>query len=209
MADHAAMLKRAGFVPVVTIERVEYGVPLAQALVQGGLATIEITLRTPAALDALKAILRAVPEANAGVGTVLTPDDLGRSQRAGAKFAFSPGFTPELLTAARGAAIPFFPGVATPAEAMQARAQGFDVQKFFPAEQNGGIAALKAFHGPLADIVFCPTGGITETNIRDYLAQPNVVATGSSFVAPVADMHAGNWDKIAERARKLRRLIDG
>ncbi|MGQ0677887.1 MAG: bifunctional 4-hydroxy-2-oxoglutarate aldolase/2-dehydro-3-deoxy-phosphogluconate aldolase [Rhodospirillales bacterium] len=208
-SDIAAALKRARFVPVVTIERPEHGPLLARALAAGGLKAIEIALRTPAALDALRAILAEVPEAEAGVGTVLSAEDLRKSQRAGARFAFSPGFTPELLAAARGASMPFIPGVASPAEAMQARAAGFRVLKFFPAEQSGGIAALKAFHGPLADLMFCPTGGVTEANMRDYLALPNVVAVGASWVAPGDDMAAGRWDKIAERARKVRAILGG
>ena len=205
--DIAATLRRVGFVPVVVIERAEHGVPLAKALVEGGLPVIEVTLRTPAALDALKAIAREVPGAIAGVGTVLSAEDLTRSQAAGARFAFSPGFTPELLQAARGATMPFIPGVATPAEAMQARAQGFRVLKFFPSEQNGGIPALKALHGPLADLLFCPTGGITETNCKDYLAQPNVIAVGASWMTPLAEMAAGKWDTIRDRARKMRALL--
>ncbi|MCC7047139.1 MAG: bifunctional 4-hydroxy-2-oxoglutarate aldolase/2-dehydro-3-deoxy-phosphogluconate aldolase [Alphaproteobacteria bacterium] len=205
--DVAATLRRAGFVPVVTIERVEHAVPLARALVAGGFPVIEVTLRTAPALDALKAILRDVPDALAGVGTVLSPEDFARSQAAGARFAFSPGFTPALLEAAKGAAMPLIPGIATPAEAMQARAHGFKVQKFFPAEQNGGIAALKAFHGPLADLLFNPTGGITEANCKDYLAQPNVVAVGASWMTPPAEMAAGKWDVIRDRARKIRALL--
>lgn len=209
MAELQAMMRRVGFVPVVTIERAEHGPALARALIAGGLTMIEVTLRTEAALDALAAILRDVPEAEAGVGTVLGADELRRAAAAGAKFAFSPGFTPELLAAGRGAGIPFIPGVATAAEAMQARSYGYRVMKFFPAEQSGGIAALKALYGPLADLLFCPTGGITEANLRDYLAEPNVVAVGSSFVAPPADINAGQWGKIEERARKLRKLIAG
>ncbi len=205
----AATLKRAGFIPVVTIERAEQGPKLARALVAGGLTAIEITLRTPAALDALKAILAEAPEAEAGVGTVLSVDDLKRSQAAGARFAFSPGFTPELLAAARDGAMPFIPGVSSAAEAMQAREAGFRVLKFFPAEQSGGIPALKAFHGPLADLLFCPTGGITEANLRDYRALPNVVAVGASWVTPPDDMAAGRWDKIAERAKKVRAILGG
>ncbi len=203
----AAILRRAGFVPVVTIERADHAVPLAKALAEGGLGVIEVTLRTAAAIDALKAILREVPEALAGVGTVLSPDDLACAQAAGARFAFSPGFTPDLLRAAATAPMPFIPGVATPAEAMQARALGFRVLKFFPAEQSGGIAALKALHGPLPDLLFNPTGGITEANLKDYLAQPNVVAVGASWVAPTADMAAGRWEAIRDRARRVRALV--
>jgi 2-dehydro-3-deoxyphosphogluconate aldolase/(4S)-4-hydroxy-2-oxoglutarate aldolase len=204
--DVAAVLRRARFVPVVTIERIEHAVPLARALVAGGFPVIEVTLRTAPAIDALKAIVRDVPDALAGVGTVLSAEDLAKAQAAGARFAFSPGFTPELLKAAEAAAIPFIPGVATPAEAMQARAWGFKVQKFFPAEQSGGIAALRAFRGPLADLLFNPTGGITESNCKDYLAEPNVVAVGASWMTPAKDMAGGQWDAIRERARRIRAL---
>lgn len=203
----AQTLKRAGFVPVVTIERAEHGPKLARALLAGGFKVIEITLRTPAAMDALKAILAEVPEAEAGVGTVLSVDDFKRSEAAGARFAVSPGFTPQLLAAARGSAVPLLPGVTSPAEAMQAREAGYRVLKFFPAERSGGIAALKDFHGPLPDLLFCPTGGITEANLRDYLAQPNVVAAGAGWMTPMDEMAAGRWDKITERAKKIRALI--
>ncbi len=207
-SDIAAVLRRARFVPVVTIERAEDGPKLARALVRGGLPAIEITLRTKAALGAIEAIARDVPDALPGVGTVLEPGDLARAHKAGARFAFSPGFTPDLLKAASTpGALPFIPGVGTAAEAMQARAAGFHVLKFFPAEQSGGIPALKALYGPLPDLLFCPTGGITEGNARDYLSQPNVVAIGSSMVTPPAEMNAGQWDRIAERARKMRALV--
>lgn len=209
LSGFAATLKRAGFVPVVTIERAEHGPKLARALLAGGLSIIEITLRTPVALEALKAILAEVPEAEAGVGTVLSVEDFKRSQAAGARFAVSPGFTPQLLAAARGSAMPLLPGVTSPAEAMQAREAGFRVLKFFPAEQCGGIAALKAFHGPLPDLLFCPTGGITEANIRDYRAQANVVAVGAGWMTPPDDMAAGRWDKITERAKKVRAILGG
>jgi 2-dehydro-3-deoxyphosphogluconate aldolase/(4S)-4-hydroxy-2-oxoglutarate aldolase len=207
--DIAQALRRAGFVPVVTIERAEHGPPLARALLKGGLPAIEITLRTGAALDALKAIVAEVPEVEAGVGTVLSVEDFERSQAAGARFAFSPGFTPKLLAAARDAPLPFIPGVSSPAEAMQAREAGFRVLKFFPAEQCGGIAALKAFQGPLPDLAFCPTGGITEANIRVYRALPNVVAVGASWVTPANDMAAGRWERIAERAASVRAILGG
>jgi 2-dehydro-3-deoxyphosphogluconate aldolase/(4S)-4-hydroxy-2-oxoglutarate aldolase len=205
----AAALRRAGFVPVVTIERAEHGPKLARALIAGGLKLIEVTLRTPAALDALKAIIREVPEAEAGAGTVLSADDYRRAVDAGARFAVSPGFTPALLAAARGGAAPLLPGVTSPTEAMQAREAGYRVLKFFPAEQCGGVAALKAFHGPLPDLLFCPTGGITEANLRDYLALPNVAAAGAGFVTPPADMAAGRWDSITERAKKVKALLGG
>lgn len=206
-SDLVAQIRRARFVPVVTIEKADQAVPLARALVQNGFRVIEITLRTAAGLDAVAAIVKGVPEAVAGVGTALSAEDLAKAQAVGARFAFSPGFTPEMLRIARDQTMPFIPGVATPAEAMQCRSFGFHVQKFFPAEQNGGIPALKAFHGPLADLVFCPTGGITEANIRDYLDQPNVIATGASWLTPLATMNAGKFDAIAEHGRKLRALV--
>lgn len=202
--DMEALLRQVRIVPVLVIERAADAVPLARALVAAGLRVLEITLRTASALDAVRAIQREVPDAVVGTGTVLEPADLIRSRAAGARFAFSPGFTPELLAAARGGDLPFIPGVATPAEIMQARAQGFRLLKFFPAEQMGGVAALKAHWGPIPDVRFCPTGGLGAHNMKEYLAQPNVVAIGGGFPAPAADVAAGNWDAVRAHAAALR-----
>jgi 2-dehydro-3-deoxyphosphogluconate aldolase/(4S)-4-hydroxy-2-oxoglutarate aldolase len=205
--DVEALLREVRLVPVLTVERVADAVPLARALVAAGLRALEITLRTPAVLDVVRAIAREVPDAAVGIGTVLDPGDLLRGRAAGAQFAFSPGFTPELLAAANAGDLPFIPGVATPAEIMQVRAEGFRLLKFFPSEQAGGIAALKAHFGPLPDIRFCPTGGLGPHNMKEYLAQPNVVAVGGTFPAPPADIAAGRWDAIRDHARALRALV--
>ena len=189
-------------VPVITIERVEHAVPLARALVGGGLRLLEITLRTAAGADSARRIIAEVPEAIVGIGTVLTPDDLKRAVDLGAKYALSPGATPTLLeTAARGE-LPFIPGIATSSELMVGLSFGFDTFKFFPAVPAGGIPALKALGGPFPQVKFCPTGGISEDNARDWLALPNVVAIGGSWLAPEGDLTAGNWSALTERAKR-------
>jgi len=196
----AELLKLAKIIPVITIERVEDAVPLARALVAGGLRLLEITLRTPAAPEAAAAIIAHVPEAIVGIGTALSPDDLVRSHELGAHFALSPGATPELLEAAAAGSMPFMPGVATASELMLALARGFDTVKFFPAVPAGGMAALKALGGPFPQARFCPTGGIDESNARDWLALPNVVVVGGSWITPAAEIRAGNWSAITDRA---------
>jgi 2-dehydro-3-deoxyphosphogluconate aldolase/(4S)-4-hydroxy-2-oxoglutarate aldolase len=196
------LLRLAPVIPVITIERVEDGVPLARALVSGGLRLLEITLRTPAGRDAAAAIIADVPEAVVGIGTVLTPQDLARSRKLGARFALSPGATPELLDVAAQSDLPFMPGVATASELMMALAHGFDTVKFFPAVPAGGIAALKALAGPFPQARFCPTGGVSEDNAAEWLALPNVVVVGGSWLTPAAEIRAGAWDRISERARQ-------
>jgi 2-dehydro-3-deoxyphosphogluconate aldolase/(4S)-4-hydroxy-2-oxoglutarate aldolase len=203
------ILRVAPIIPVITIERVEDAVPLARALVAGGLKAVEITLRTAAAPAAAAAIAKAVPEAIVGLGTVLTRDDLATAHDLGARFALSPGATSELLDAATAGELPFIPGIQTSSELMAALARGFDVVKFFPAAPAGGIAALKALAGPFPQVRFCPTGGIGESNFADWLALPNVVSVGGSWLAPPADIRAGDWAAITERAKhamaKMRR----
>jgi 2-dehydro-3-deoxyphosphogluconate aldolase/(4S)-4-hydroxy-2-oxoglutarate aldolase len=196
------LLRLVPVIPVITIERVEDGVPLARALVSGGLRLLEITLRTPAGRDAAAAIIADVPEAVVGIGTVLTPQDLARSRELGARFALSPGATPELLDAAAGSDLPFMPGVATASELMAALARGFDTVKFFPAVPAGGIAALKALAGPFPQARFCPTGGVSEDNAVEWLALPNVLVVGGSWLTPAAEIRVGAWDRISERARR-------
>jgi 2-dehydro-3-deoxyphosphogluconate aldolase / (4S)-4-hydroxy-2-oxoglutarate aldolase len=195
------ILRAAPLIPVITIERAEDGVPLARALAAGGLRALEITLRTPAASAAAKAIAEQVPEAILGLGTVLTPQDLEAAQRLGARFAVSPGATPELLDAAAQSDLPFLPGVQTASEVMAALARGFEVVKFFPAGPAGGIAALKALAGPFPHVRFCPTGGIGEDNVLEWLKLPNVAAVGGSWLAPAADIRAGDWSALTARAR--------
>ena len=183
-------------IPVLTIERLEDAVPLARALVAGGVGMLEVTLRTPVAIKAAKAIMANVPEAVVGVGTILSVDDLARAEEIGALFGISPGATPELLKAAATSGLPFAPGIATASELMQALAHGFGLVKFFPAEQSGGIKALRALAGPFPDARFCPTGGIGEANAAAWLAEPNVVAVGGSWLCPAAYIRSGNWSGI-------------
>jgi 2-dehydro-3-deoxyphosphogluconate aldolase/(4S)-4-hydroxy-2-oxoglutarate aldolase len=202
----AALLKAARVIPVLTIERREDAVPLARALVAGGVTMLEVTLRTPVAIEAAKAIIAEVPEAIVGIGTILNPNDLARAQALGAKFGISPGVTPDLLKVAAASGLPFAPGIATSSELMQALAHGFDLVKFFPAEQSGGIKALRALAGPFPDMRFCPTGGIGEANAASWLAEPNVVAVGGSWLCPASDIRSGNWNgitAICNRAMKL------
>ena len=201
----AALFRQAVVIPVLTIEKVEHAVPLAKALVAGGIRTLEVTLRTDAALDAAKAIIAEVPEAIVGIGTILNPDDLARAMDIGAKFGISPGATPELVKAAAVSTFLFAPGIATASELMQALGHGFDVVKFFPAEQAGGIKALRALGGPFPNVRFCPTGGVGEANAASWLAEPNVLCVGGSWLCPAADIRSGNWAGITamcDRAMK-------
>ena len=202
---HATLLQlfqAARVIPVITIERVEDAVPLARALVAGGVRTLEITLRTAAAVEAAKAIVASVPDAIVGIGTVLNSADLAQAIAIGAKFALSPGATPDLLDAAAASDLPFVPGIATASELMAALARGFSIAKFFPAQQAGGIPALRALGGPFPQARFCPTGGIGAANAAEWLSEPNVIAVGGSWLCPLADIKAGNWDKITDLARR-------
>jgi 2-dehydro-3-deoxyphosphogluconate aldolase / (4S)-4-hydroxy-2-oxoglutarate aldolase len=201
----AALFREVCVIPVLTIERLEDAVPLARALVAGGVRTLEVTLRTPVAIEAAKAIIAEVPEAIIGIGTILSAADLSQAERLGARFGISPGATPELLRAAAESALPFAPGIATASELMQALAHGFGLVKFFPAEQAGGIKALRALGGPFPQVRFCPTGGIGDANAATWLAEPNVLAVGGSWLCPPAEVRAGNWAGITamcERAMK-------
>lgn len=202
----SALLALGRVIPVITLDRPEDAVPLARALVAGGVRLLEVTLRTAAGLDGARAIMRAVPDAVVGIGTVLTPDDLRRAVEAGASFALSPGATPDLLAAAAGVQIPFLPGVATASELMAALARGFTTAKFFPATSAGGLPALRALAGPFPQARFCPTGGITEANAAEWLALPNVVAVGGSWLTPAAEVAAGQWDLIRDRAARTMSL---
>lgn len=204
--DLATQMRRARIVPVLTITDAAQAVPLARALCLGGLKVIEVTLRTPVALEAARRIIAEVPEAVVGLGTLLAPRDVDAAVAAGVRFAVSPGATPALLAAAAGAGLPFLPGVATVSEAIAAREAGFRLLKLFPAEACGGIALLKSLAGPLGDLAFCPTGGIDARNLRDYLALGNVVAVGGSWLAPEADLAAAAWDRITARATEASRL---
>jgi 2-dehydro-3-deoxyphosphogluconate aldolase/(4S)-4-hydroxy-2-oxoglutarate aldolase len=188
-------------IPVITIEDAAAAVPLARALVAGGLRVIEITLRTAAAIDAARAIIAEVPEAVVGVGTVLTPADLESVAKIGAAFAISPGMSLDLLQAAASADVPFVPGIQTASDLISCVTRGYEIVKFFPAVPAGGIAMLDALGGPFPAVRFCPTGGIGVANVAQWLAHPKVVAVGGSWIAPVADIKAGAWARIEERAR--------
>ena len=187
--------------PVVVIENPGKAVALARALVAGGLRAIEITLRTPRALEAVRAIAAEVPEAIPGVGTVLNAADLEAARAAGARFAISPGATPALFEAARRRTLPYIPALATASELMAAMEAGFSVCKFFPAAQAGGVAALKALAGPFPHARFCPTGGIDAASASAYLALPNVVCVGGSWITPRAALDAGDFGQIERLAR--------
>jgi 2-dehydro-3-deoxyphosphogluconate aldolase/(4S)-4-hydroxy-2-oxoglutarate aldolase len=203
----AALFGQARVIPVLTIERIEDAVPLARALVAGGVRTLEVTLRTPVAIKAAKVIMAEVPDAVVGIGTILDARDLARAEAMSAQFGVSPGATPELLKAAADSTLPFAPGIATPSELMQALAHGFDLAKFFPAEQAGGIKALRALAGPFPGARFCPTGGIGEANAGVWLAEPNVLAVGGSWLCPAAKIRAGNWTGITAMCRRAMKVL--
>ena len=203
----AALFEQATIIPVLTIERLEDAVPLARALVAGGVHVLEVTLRTPVAIESAKAIMADVPEAIVGIGTILNADDLARAEAIGARFGISPGATPDLLKAAAASALPFAPGIATASELMLGLSRGFNLVKFFPAEQSGGIKALRALAGPFPDVRFCPTGGIGEANAASWLAEPNVVAVGGSWLCPAADIRSGNWAGITAICNRTMKLL--
>ncbi len=203
----AALFEQTTIIPVLTIERLEDAVPLAKALVAGGVRTLEITLRTPVAIESAKAIMAHVPDAVVGIGTILNADDLARAEGIGARFGISPGATPDLLKAAAASALPFAPGIATASELMLGLSHGFNLVKFFPAEQSGGIKALRALAGPFPDVRFCPTGGIGEANAASWLAEPNVVAVGGSWLCPAADIRSGNWAGITAICNRTMKLL--
>jgi len=197
LADIAALLRLAPVVPVLVIEDAETAVPLARALVKGGLKLLEVTLRTPAALDSIKRIAAEVEDAVVGAGTVLHPDDMDRAKAAGAQFAVSPGLTDVL---AKPGSLPLLPGAATASEVMRAIEAGFRYLKFFPAVPAGGVGALKALAGPFPEIGFCPTGGIDAASAPDFLKLANVICIGGSWVAPAPAVREGDWGRITELA---------
>ncbi len=193
---------------VVTIEHAGRAVDLARALVRGGVASIEVTLRTPAALDAIRRIAAEVPEALVGAGTVLSTADYHAAAEAGARFAVSPGSTEAMLQAGRDGSIPYLPAIATASEIMRGLDFGYTAFKAFPASVIGGVAALKAFAGPFAGVRFCPTGGVTLSTAKDYLALPNVACVGGSWLAPTTLLDNGDWAAIEARAAESLAAID-
>jgi 2-dehydro-3-deoxyphosphogluconate aldolase/(4S)-4-hydroxy-2-oxoglutarate aldolase len=195
------ILRTSPVIPVLTVTRLEHAAPLARALVQGGLRVLELTLRTPCALEAIAAMRAAVPEAIVGAGTLTRPEDFAAAARVGAQFAVTPGLTASLIAAATQAPFPLLPGIMTPSELIAARAAGFTACKLFPAQQAGGIGMLKALAGPFPDHVFCPTGGITRASAPEFLALSNVACIGGSWLAPAALLEAGDWQQIESLAR--------
>jgi len=199
--DPAELAQHGPVIPVIVIERLEQAVPLAEALVAGGVKVLEVTLRTPVALAAIEAMARAVPGAIVGAGTLRSVADVGAARAAGARFGVSPGYTREIGAACREAGLPLLPGVATAGEVMAASADGHAFLKFFPASAAGGVPMLKALAGPFADIAFCPTGGISAETAPQYLALPNVRVVGGSWLTPADAMRAGDWARITQLAR--------
>jgi len=200
-SDLSTLLAGATVVPVLMIDSVEAALPLARALVDGGITVLEITLRTPAALEAIRAIAGEVEGAVVGAGTVLTPAQYQVAEHAGARFVVSPGATPALLKAAAASSAPFLPGAATASEVMRLIEHGYHCLKFFPAEPAGGIAYLQALAAPLPGARFCPTGGIDAERAPGYLALPNVLCVGGSWLAPRDAVVAGDWPTITGLAR--------
>ncbi|OHX12162.1 bifunctional 4-hydroxy-2-oxoglutarate aldolase/2-dehydro-3-deoxy-phosphogluconate aldolase [Chromobacterium sphagni] len=207
--DALTLLRQGPVVPVIVVNDAAAAVDLAHALVAGGVTVLEVTLRTKAALAAMRRMRDEVPGAIVGAGTLRNRAQLEAAVDAGALFGVSPGFTPELAAAARAANLTLIPGVATPSEAMRAQDEGFNVQKLFPAEAVGGIKLLKSLAGPFADLRFCPTGGIDIKKAPEYLALPNVLAVGGSWLTPDDAIAARDWDRITALAREATQLARG
>ena len=200
-----AMLQEVAIIPVLVIDDISDAVPLAQALVSGGLPVVEVTLRTPVAIEAIKA-MNTVAGCVVGVGTLLSNDDVLAAVDAGAKFGVSPGTTEALVTSCEHLALPLLGGVATLSEMMRLHERGYNVAKFFPAEASGGVPALKAFAGPMPDFHFCPTGGLKPGNVETYLNLPNVLCAGGSWVVPTEHLKSKNWSEIENLARQASKL---
>ncbi len=200
------VLKGQPVIPVLLIDKVEHAVPLARALAKGGLPAIEITLRTAAALDAIRAVAQEVPEAIVGAGTILNAKQYDEAAKAGARFIVSPGATRQIIDAANDSAVPLLPAAITPGEMLALREEGYTYLKFFPAEQAGGASFLKAMASPLSGTFFCPTGGISLANAKAYLSLPNVVCVGGSWVAPKELLEAGDWGGITKLAAEAAKL---
>jgi 2-dehydro-3-deoxyphosphogluconate aldolase/(4S)-4-hydroxy-2-oxoglutarate aldolase len=204
--DVGAILYRTTVLPVLTIERVDDAVPVARALLAGGLNVIEVTMRTEAALEAVVRITAELPQSIVGVGSVIDPAQVPLAARAGARFAVSPGATADLEQAASEAGLPWLPAAQSVSEVLALRGRGYRTLKFFPAEQSGGLGFLRAIHGPVPDVRFCPTGGITAANARRYLALPNVLCVGASWPAHPKLIDGARWSEIRKRAQLAHRL---
>jgi len=190
------IMQASPVIPVIAIDDIAHAVPLARALVEGGIRVLEVTLRTAHGLSAIRAIAEQVPQAIVGVGTLTQADEFAAARDAGAVFGVSPGLTPALIAAAKSSGLPLLPGVMTPSEVMAAREAGFRQLKLFPAVPAGGVGMLNAIAGPLADVVFCPTGGISQENAPQFLACKNVVCVGGSWLTPKDAVHGGDWERI-------------
>jgi len=200
------IMRTGPVIPVIVVEKIEHAVPLARALVAGGVRVLELTLRTPVALQAIEAIAREVEGAIVGVGTITRPEDFDQSIKAGAVFGVSPGLTPALASAAKYSGLPLLPGVMTPSDVIAARAAGFSELKLFPAQQAGGIGMLKALAGPFPDVTFCPTGGVSAATAPDFLALPSVACVGGSWLTPRDAIDTGDWGRITALAREAAAL---
>lgn len=187
-------------IPVIAIENPDHALPLAKALIAGGIRVLEITLRTPHGLEAIRAIVQHVPDAIVGVGTLTKPEEFAQARDAGAVFGVSPGLTSTLIDAAKKSGLPLLPGVMTPSDVMSAREAGFYQLKLFPAVPAGGVGMLNSIAGPLPDVLFCPTGGITQESAPQFLACKNVACVGGSWLTPQDAIKAGDWDKITSLA---------
>jgi 2-dehydro-3-deoxyphosphogluconate aldolase/(4S)-4-hydroxy-2-oxoglutarate aldolase len=196
----------APVIPVIVLADVAHAVPLARALVAGGIRMLEVTLRTPVALACIEAIAREVPQAVVGAGTVRSAADAQAAAKAGAQFFVSPGYTSSLGRACSELGLPYLPGVATSGEIMAAQDDGWHAMKFFPAVQAGGMAMLKAWQGPFGDVLFCPTGGVSATNAAEFLALPNVACVGGSWIAPQDAIERGDWPRVERLAREAKSL---
>ena len=193
-------------VPVIVLNDPAHAVPLAHALLEGGIDVMEITLRSSAALASIEAVAKAVPQMHLGAGTVTRVSEVQQVIDAGAQFALSPGCTDALVEAVKAAQLPFIPGVMTPGEVMHRREQGFSLMKLFPAAQAGGLGMLKALGAPLPDVMFCPTGGVSPENLKDFLKLPNVAMAGGSWLTPSDALQSGDWKRITQLARAATNL---
>lgn len=202
-----AVMQDAPVIPVIVLHDVNHAVPMARALVAGGIRMLEVTLRTPVALQCMECIANDVPEAVVGAGTVRTPAEAQAAARAGARFAVSPGFTQAVGQACRDHGLPLLPGVATGSEIMMAEEAGYTELKFFPAMQAGGPAMLKAWSGPFFDVKFCPTGGVSAANAQDFLSLPNVVCVGGSWLVPPEALTQGDWQRVTALAAAAAKTI--
>ena len=200
------VMRTGPVIPVIVIDRLEDAVPLARALVEGGVRVLEVTLRTAAGLKAIEAIAREVEGALVGVGTITRPQDFTDAASAGAVFGVSPGLTPALIDAALASGMPLLPGVMTPSDVIAARSAGFSELKLFPAQQAGGLGMLKALGGPFPDVTFCPTGGVTLQSAPELLALPNVACVGGSWLTPKDAVEGGDWARITRLAREAAAL---